>query len=184
MRHATAAFLVLGITSVLACGRGNAGPDTPRPDTVARHAPASAEPAHPTACALITREEMSRVLGGAVAPPEPRGTLICTFRPAAKDALTPYAEITIDWTGGKIAMKGMGLAGKVMGQDAGFSVFQKIDGVGDEASMMIGGIVNVRKGAMLITIDLRMQADAKRKGSAIAKTILARVGDPATTSGE
>jgi len=35
--------------------------------------------------------------------------------------------------------------------------------------------MNARKGRIFITIDLRMQADAKEKGSAIAKTILARV---------
>jgi hypothetical protein len=47
---------------------------------------------------------------------------------------------------------------------------------------MIGGVMNVRKGLMLITIDLRMQSDAKEKGSAIAKTILAHVGGAGATT--
>jgi hypothetical protein len=175
MRYASAALILLGLTSVLACGTGKTDGTDTRPDRVATPIPSPAKAAYPTACSLINQEEMSRTLGGAVAPPEPRGTLTCTYRPAVAEALTPYAEIKIDWTGGEMAMKGMGLAGKVMGQDAGFSIFDRIDGVGDEASMMIGGVMNVRKGSMLITIDLRMQSGATEKGSAIAKIILARV---------
>ena len=63
-----------------------------------------------------------------------------------------------------------------MGRDAGFSVFEKIDGAGDEATMLIGGVINVRKGKNITTIDLRMQAEARETGSAIANTHLARVG--------
>jgi hypothetical protein len=155
-----------------------------RPATVANppiQAASAVRRDHPSACSLITQEDMSRMLGGGVAAPEARGALTCTYRPAVHDALTPYAEVKIDWDGGEQAMKGMRLAGRAMGQDAGFSVFEKIDGVGDEASMMIGGVMNVRKGMTLITIDLRMQSEANQKGSAIAKTILARIGGAGVT---
>ena len=185
MHHAAkVALVVLVVWSVPACNT-KAGAElssTSRPATVATEAASSARPGHPAACSLITQEEMSRILGGAVAKPEARGTLTCTYRPGVQEALTPYAEIKIDWTGGQQAMQGMRLAEKAMGQDAGFAVFDKIDGVGDEASMMIGGVMTVRKGKTLITIDLRMQSDAKEKGSAIANTILARMGSAGATT--
>jgi hypothetical protein len=182
-RAAEAAFIVLMIASAPACGPNAADRSSAsRPVAAAGAAASSARPGHPTACSLINQREMSRMLGGAVAKPEARGALTCTYRPAVEDALTPYAEVKIDWNGGEQAMKGMRLAGKAMGQDAGFPIFEKVDGVGDEASIMIGGVMNVRKGLMLITIDLRMQSDAKEKGSAIAKTILARVGGAGATT--
>ena len=184
MRHAVqVAFIALVVWSIPACNTNAADRSSAsRAAPVAGAAASSARPVHPTACSLINQEEMGRMLGGAVAKPEARGALTCTYRPAVQEALTPYAEVKIDWTGGEQAMQGMRLAGKTMGQDAGFSVFEKIDGVGDEASMMIGGVMNVRKGLTLITIDLRMQTDAKEKGSAIAKTILARMGGAGATT--
>lgn len=177
MRHAAeVACIVLGIASVPACQTKAADrASTDRPAAVAAAATVSPRPARAAACSFIDQEEMSRILGGAVAKPKPRGSTTCLFSPASDNALTPYAEIKIDWTGGEQAMQGMRLAGKAMGQDAGFSVFERIDGVGDEASMLIGGVMNVRQGVILITIDLRMQSEAKEKGSAIAKTMLARM---------
>jgi hypothetical protein len=180
MRHAAqVAFIVLAIATAPACQTNAADRSSASPPAIVSTLPigsaSSARPGHPAACSLITQEEMSRILGGAVATPEARGALTCTYRPAVPETLTPYAEVKIDWNGGEQAMTGMRLAGRAMGADAGFSVFEKIDGVGDEASMMIGGVMNVRQGVILITIDLRMQSDAKEKGSAIANTILARV---------
>jgi hypothetical protein len=137
---------------------------------------------HPTACSLLRQEEMSRLLGGAVAPPKPdeRGSSTsCTYTPAAGKGISPYAQITINWNGGDAAMSGMRLADKMMSKDAGFSIVDKIEGVGDEASMMIGGLMTVRKGELFMTIDLRMQPRAKEKGIAIAQAVLARTGEVA-----
>jgi hypothetical protein len=176
MRRAVRVIQVLGIASAFGCGTSPADRSSaPQPARVAESAALSARPVYPTACSLINQEEMSRILGAAVAAPKARGATTCTFSPGAENALTPYAEVKIDWDGAEMAMKGMRLAAKSMDQDAGFSVFEKVEGVGDEASMMIGGVMNVRKGSILITIDLRMQTEATAKGSAIANTILARV---------
>jgi hypothetical protein len=131
----------------------------------------------PTACSLIGQEEMSRILAGAVGPPaadEGGGSTTCTYTPASGKGVTPYVQVKIDWSGGEAAMAGMKLADSFMSKDAAFAVADKIEGVGDEASMMIGGVMNVRKGEMFMTIDLRMQSRAKEKGITIAKTILAR----------
>lgn len=165
MRHPFAAVLVLGLVLILGPGcRASAERDA-----------TSTQP--PSACALIGQDEMGRILGGAVAPPtadDRGGSTTCTYTPAAGKGLTPYAQVKIDWHGGDAAMAGMKLADKFISKDAGFSIVDRIDGVGDEASMMIGGLMNVRKGEMFMTIDLRMQPRAKEKGIAIAQAIIAR----------
>src|SRR5262245_15632950 len=148
--------------------------------TLAAAAPETAVPPRPSACALIGEHEMSRILGGAVGIPtaEDRGdSTTCTYTPAAGKGLTPYAQVKIDWIAGGAGMAGMNLANRAFSKDAGFSVAERIDGVGDEASMMIGGVMSVRKGAMLLTIDLRLQPRPKEKGVAIARSILAHVPD-------
>ena len=50
-----------------------------------------------------------------------------------------------------------------------------VEGLGDEAVMLIGGVLNVRKGPALITVDLRMQQDYEAKGKAIAERVLAGI---------
>jgi hypothetical protein len=123
---------------------------------------------------------MSRILGGPVATPagDDRGSSSsCTYTPAAGKGPIPYAQVNIDWHGGDAAMTGMKLADRFMSKDAGFSIVDKIEGVGDDASMMIGGLMSVRKGTVFMTIDLRMQPRAKEKGIAIAKAVLARIDE-------
>lgn len=175
-------FVVLGFGLGTGCS-AKADDTAPAAATVARPVESQA-PKRPTACSLIGQDEMSRILGGPVAPPtsdERGGATTCTYTPAAGKGVTPYAQVKIDWNGGEEAMAGMKLADRFMSKDAGFSIADKIEGVGDEASMMIGGVMNVRKGETFMTIDLRMQPRAKDKGVAIAKAILARIdaGAPA-----
>jgi hypothetical protein len=155
-----------------AASAGSAGRTTATPT------PAK-EPVRPTACSLLSQEEMGRILGGAVATPEGKegaDTTSCRYSPAAEGAITPYAQVAIDWDAGEEAMMGSRLAAKMLGKDAGMSVSAPIEGLGDEASSMIGGVTNVRKGRTFIQITLGMQSHSKEKGIAIAKAILARVG--------
>jgi hypothetical protein len=63
------------------------------------------------------------------------------------------------------------------GEHTGGGRGRQTEGLGDEASTMMGGVTNVRKGHAFIQIALGMQANAKDKGIAIAKTLLARAGD-------
>jgi hypothetical protein len=137
-------------------------------------------PGRLTACSLVSQEEMSSLLGGPVGPPaadESSSSTICTYTPAAGKGPTPYAQLKVDWNGGEAAMTGLKLADRFMSKDAGFSIVDQIEGVGDEASMMIGGLMNVRRGEMVMTIDLRMQPRAREKGIAIAKAVLARIDE-------
>jgi hypothetical protein len=165
-------------------GCGSASEERPAPPAqlseaeIASRVAQAKETHRPTACSLVTQEEMSRILGGAIAAPQGKegpDETSCRYSPAADNAISPYAQVSIDWDAGEEAMAGSRMAAKVMGKDAGMSVSKPIEGLGDEASSMIGGITAVRKGRAYVQITLGMQPQASEKGIAIAKTILARI---------
>lgn len=183
MRRSVLTILVGAAMSAAGCSGERAG--TPVADPPSRAATSAVVPApakapiRPTACALLSQEEMSAILGGAVAAPQGKegaDTTSCRYSPAAENAMSPYADVDIDWDAGEEAMAGSRIAAKVMGKDAGMSVSTPIEGLGDEASSMIGGVTAVRKGRAYIQITLGMQSHSKEKGIAIARAVLARLG--------
>lgn len=141
----------------------------------------------PAVCTLISPDEMSAILGGAVvaAPEGSSGGDDCTYRPASGKGAVPYAQVTIAWAGGEAAMAGTKIGAKMMGGESkeisdaakrmGFPASESIEGLGDEAQMIIGGVLMVRRGDTLITIDLRMQPEGRKKAVAIAQKILSRI---------
>ncbi|MEO8193743.1 MAG: hypothetical protein ABI681_07820 [Gemmatimonadales bacterium] len=155
--------------AVTALGRLPEGTSTPvatsaEPGTSAR-----------SACALVTKSDMESILGGplsyAVAKDSPAST-VCTYTGAGGR----YAQLTIEWQGGESGIAGARLAGKLMGATAGdVKVTTPVEGVGDEAIMMIGGVLNVRKGPALIAVDLRMQDNSEAKAKAIAQRVIAKL---------
>lgn len=186
MRRSVLTVLICAAAIATSCG-GSASTTrantTPPPTVEAEAAAALARakgPARPTACSLLSQDEMSAILGGAVAKPQGKegaDTTSCRYSPASENAISPYALVDIDWDAGEEAMAGSRMAAKVMGKDAGMAVAAPIEGLGDEASSMIGGVTNVRKGRAYIQITLGMQSGSKEKGIAIAKAILARIGN-------
>src|SRR4051812_29346859 len=185
MRRSVLTILVGAAALSVGCGSskaaapvdGAADANSSAVTTVARKVPA-----RPTACAMVSQEEMSAILGGAVAAPQGKegaDTTSCHYSPANENAISPYALVDIDWDAGEEAMAASRIAARVMGKDAGMSVSQPIEGLGDEASSMIGGVTTVRKGRASIQITLGMQSHAKDKGTATARTILARIDDAA-----
>ena len=177
MRRSVLTILISAAVAATSCGgsASTARAQQPPPEAAAALARAKL-PVRPTACSLLSQEQMSAILGGAVGAPQGKegaDTTSCRYSPAAENALSPYAHIDIDWDAGEEAMAGTRMAAKVMGKDAGMSVAQPIEGLGDEASSMIGGVTNVRKGRAYIQITLGMQSHAKEKGIAIAKALLA-----------
>jgi hypothetical protein len=63
-----------------------------------------------------------------------------------------------------------------MGATAGsVQVITPIADLGNEAMMMIGGVLNVRKGDDLITVDLRTQKNPEVAGPAIARKVMERM---------
>lgn len=182
MRGSVLTFVLGAALATLGCGsKSEERPALPAQLTEAQIASRVAqarESHHPTACSLVSQEEMSRILGGAVAAPQGKegpDETSCSYSPAAENAMSPYAQVSIDWDAGEEAMAGSRMAAKVMGKDAGMSVSKPIEGLGDEASSMIGGVTAVRKGRAYIQVTLGMQSQASEKGIAIAKAILARI---------
>jgi hypothetical protein len=176
-----------------ACGRGPAlAPVSPIPPAASLESPANEEASarsspRPTACSLISREEMSGILGGEVGPPsadDHADSSSCTYTPASGVGGVPYAEVQLSWQGGEGAMLGMRLAGGLLGGgerasgdpgERGPRMFEDVPGLGDEAARMVGGLLTVRRGDVFFTIDLRMQEGSREKGLAIARKVLAGI---------
>jgi hypothetical protein len=133
-------------------------------------------PSSRSVCSMITKEQMETILGGPLSfavPSDTPAQTVCTYTGAGGR----YAQVTVEWQGGESGMAGSNLAGALMNEATGGNVkaSSSIEGLGDEATMIIGGVLNVRKGPALISIDLRMQRDYERKGRAIAEQVLAKI---------
>jgi hypothetical protein len=139
---------------------------------------ASAESANSarSACSMIPKEEMEAILGGALSfavPSDNAASTTCTYTGTGGR----YAQVAVEWQGGESGMAGSNLAGALMNAASGGDVkaSNEIKGLGDEAVMIIGGVLNVRKGAALISVDLRMQKGYEQKARAIAERVLTKI---------
>jgi hypothetical protein len=124
---------------------------------------------------MLPKAEMEMILGGPLTnadATDSAGKTQCTYVGFGGR----YADVAIEWGNGEAGMAGARLAGKFMGATAGsVQVMTPIEGLGDEAMMMIGGVLNVRHGADLITVDLRTQKNAEMIGSDIARRVIERM---------
>lgn len=123
-------------------------------------------------CTLVTKEEVSQALGSPIETAENEGSKSnCLFR--GPTGSNTQVEVRITWQGGKLAMK---LAGVGMTAVAGRNLTNKIDGLGDEAvEMPMGSMLMVRKGDVLIEIDMRMAQNNTAAAKVIAQRILDRL---------
>ena len=137
--------------------------------------PKSAASAKASVCTMLPKAEMEMILGGPLTnadATDSAGKTQCTYAGFGGR----YADVAIEWGNGEAGMAGARLAGKFMGATAGsVQVMTPIEGLGDEAMMMIGGVLNVRHGADLITIDLRTRKNAEMIGSDIARRVIERM---------
>lgn len=169
LKHAT---LVLWFTLATACGGEKA--DTSANDLGGTTKDAATVEAK-DACTYVTKAEMEAILGGTLNEPtsSPAGSgTACTY----VSATGTYAMLTVDPESGEAAMAGTRAAGAIMDSTAGdVKSTNSLAGLGDEAVMLIGGVLNVRKGAALIAVDLRGQENPEAKGRAIVEKVLARM---------
>jgi len=132
-------------------------------------------PSARSVCSLVPKAQMEGILGGPLThavPHDSPAQTVCTYSGPERR----YAQVTIEWQGGESGMAGAKLAGALMGANAGkMKVTTPVEGVGDEAVILIGGVLNVREGPALITVDLRMQEDSETKSKAIAQAVIARM---------
>lgn len=121
-------------------------------------------------CAMLTTSEASAALGQTVGSVEQRGTTICEYSYGSN---AQHFDIDYAWQGGGIAM---GLAHGAMKHVAGMDTFTTVEGIGDETYLAPGNSsLMMRKGDVLVTINLReagISADAAKK---MASTIAGRI---------
>lgn len=141
-----------------------------------------------SACSFVTKEEMASILGDPILEAKPvqdtDDKTVCAYKGPEDTTLT---EVTIEWRGGAAGMaatKGAGdiikdgvkggpiVPGGVKG--TGIDLSSSMEGLGDDAAFLTGGLMTVRKGAALITIQLILQTKERQKGRLIAEKILAR----------
>ena len=120
------------------------------------------------ACALITKAEVSQAFGMAVENVIQGGDLSCQFRFAGNGAR--QLAINVSCEGGTLLMK---LSHGAMKGISGMETFTPVAGLGDEAYVEpMGSGLMMRKGDVMVNIDLRMagnDADAAKKiGAKIA----------------
>jgi hypothetical protein len=133
--------------------------------------PDPGRPRKASLCTILPKAEMEAILGGPltnVDAADSPGKTQCTYAGFGR-----FADVAIEWGNGEAGMAGARLAGKFMGATAGqIEVMTPIADLGDEAVMMIGGVLNVRNGPDLITVDLRMQKNPEVVGPVIARRII------------
>ena len=174
----TARLIVLAITAITLGACGSAPESSPPPDA---STPSDATDVpqqnarradRKTVCAMIPKAEMETILGGPLASADGKdgpGKTQCTYAGFGGR----FADVAIEWGNGEAGMAGARLASKLMAPSAGdIEIIKALEGVGDEAVMMIGGVLNVRKGADLITVDMRTTKNREVVGPAIARRLI------------
>jgi len=109
---------------------------------------APAQPAEPTACALVTEAEMSAILGSVVkgTSSEGGGSTTCSYAPTS--GTFPAAELKVDWGSASAAMLASGMMGRI---EPGIS--NPLAGLGDKAAQ-IGPVLWVQVGEDLFMITM------------------------------
>jgi len=115
------------------------------------------------ACALVTKAELSQAFGMPVASVTRGGDSNCQFLFPGNPSR--QVAINVTWEGGAMVMK---LTHGAMKQvSAGMDTFTPVPGLGDEAYVEpMGSGLMIRKGDVMVNIDLRLagnDADAAKK---------------------
>lgn len=122
------------------------------------------------ACALVTSQEMSAILGSAVVG-EPNdhsnGKTECIYK-TDKD-VGPYVEFSVEWGSGEGAMAAMGMMGQI---EPGIA--NPYEGLGDQAAA-IGPALMIRTGEDLVTLTFSGVEDVPTAAKKIFDTAKARL---------
>ena len=122
-------------------------------------------------CAMLTAEEASTALGLPVSSAEPYGSSACRYTYGAEG--DRQFDIQYTWQGGAMTM---GITRGAMKHISGMQTFTAVNGLGDEAVLgPMASVLMMRKGDVLVNMDLRtsgVPADAAKK---MARTIADRL---------
>ena len=172
-------FQGIALIVLVGCGSNsdNSATETPaESSSTTRPAAADTRSTAPPAarksvCTMLPKADMEAILGGPltnVDATDVSGKTQCTYVGFGR-----YADVAIEWGNGEAGMAGARLAAKFMGATAGaIQVMTPIEDLGDEAVLMIGGVLTVRKGNDLITVDLRTNKTPEVTGPVIVRKII------------
>ena len=140
------------------------------PEPVAESPPAAtiakAPATKPTACSLLTQEQMSKILGMAVVGvPDESSSGVTKCEYTGTKSLSPDASLEIEWGEGQTGMMGVGMAGQ---HEPGLT--DPLDGLGDEAAQ-VGPKLFIRSGDDLVKIYLTGVSDVVPPATAILALI-------------
>jgi zinc-ribbon domain len=121
-------------------------------------------------CAMLSTVEASAALGQPVASVEQRGTTSCEYTYGSSNK---QFDVDYTWQGGGITM---GLTRGAMKHVAGMDTFTTLDGIGDEAYLAPGNsALMMRKGDVMVNIDLRESGVSPEAAKTMARTIATRL---------
>jgi hypothetical protein len=121
-------------------------------------------------CAMLSTIEASDALGQPVASVEQRGTTVCEYTYGAGGG--QHFDVDYTWEGGAMTM---GIAHGAMKHVAGMDTFTQVD-VGDEAYLAPGNsALMMRKGDVMVNIDLRATGIKAVAAEKMARTIASRL---------
>jgi hypothetical protein len=157
LRISFLAFSCSVLASLAGCSRSE--PPVTLAPAEFRTVPIAAPAKQPTkACAMVTAEQMTAILGGAVAAGA-NGQDKCIFTAVAGPS--PYAELKIERGDGEIAMRAMGMMNR-----AEPGITDPLAGLGDQAAQ-VGPAFMIRSGQDLVTIVFSGVDDAPKKARAV-----------------
>lgn len=163
---------MLIVLALPGCSEATAPAVVPPPVEAPAPAPETAaapEPEHPKACALVTQEEMSKILGAKmVAEGNGGSTQTECFYKAAKGS-GPTVEFSVNWGSGHGGMNMASMLAAAKPEMA--SVHQ---GIGDQATM-VGTSLMIRSGEDLVILVMSDVQDASAKAKRIFDTAKARM---------
>jgi hypothetical protein len=150
MQKSVAAWVVLSLSLVglSACSKPEA-PASSVAVATPQVPPVAVPAAKPSACSMVSQEQMSEILGKSVvsAPDESSsGVTKCVY--TAPTSLSPDAWVSVEWGEAQTARMGAGLASQ---QEPG--LVDPLDGLGDEA-FMTGPVLFVISGEDVVQIYL------------------------------
>ena len=120
---------------------------------------------------LLSAAEVSAILHEPVDPPESRGDMACVYR--FGHGGNRQLDVEFTWSGGAMAMK---LAHGALKAISGMETFSAVAGIGDEAYIAPGGSAfMMRKGDVMVNIDLRVNTVGLRAAEQIASKIAMRL---------
>ncbi len=143
-------------------------------------APPKAEAARrPTACSLITREEMAQILTapiGKLAAEDAAAKTSCAYPPGEAGSWA-QAEVAIEWNDRGEPAFGKQMADAFGGSAVGRQVAHHVS-LGDDAVYSNEGVLTIHHGTALVTITVPLRPDSEVKATAIGKKLLERLGGP------